>query len=215
MNCQFCEKTCKHNNSKAQHELRCSLNPNRRNDLVEKFKLIQPNNTGKSPWNKGLNKASDERLNSLSKKLSISMKGNLKCTGKALTLEKENLRISKIRDKINQRYSEGWEVKCGRAPKLDYESLIAGKIKIDGSWELAVAKYLDLLKVRWIRNKQRFVYYVNNKSSTYCPDFYVFDWNCFIEVKGYQTKLDEIKWNQFPHQLEIWKKEKLKNLKLI
>ena len=48
--------------------------------------------------------------------------------------------------------------------------------------------------------------------STYCPDFFVIDWNKYIEVKGYKTELDEIKWTQFEEKLEIWDKNKLKSL---
>ena len=48
--------------------------------------------------------------------------------------------------------------------------------------------------------------------STYCPDFFVIDWNKYIEVKGYKTELDEIKWTQFEEKLEVWDKNKLKSL---
>ena len=100
---------------------------------------------------------------------------------------------------------------------LDYESPIAGKIKIDGNWELKVAEYLDFLKVKWKRNKKRFSYFnvFKNKESTYCPDFWVEDWNTFIEVKGYETDLDRCKWAQFSEPLLIWKKDKLKELNLL
>jgi hypothetical protein len=47
---------------------------------------------------------------------------------------------------------------------------------------------------------------------TYCPDFYVYDWDIFIEVKGYKTELDEIKWSQFEEKIEIWDKKKLNDL---
>ena len=59
------------------------------------------------------------------------------------TLETKN----KMREGMLKRYEAGWEPKCGRALKLDYYSPIAGQIKVDGSWELAVAKYLDTANV--------------------------------------------------------------------
>ena len=125
---------------------------------------------------------------------------------------KENL--SKL---MKERYANGWEVKCGRAPKIDYESPIAGLIKLDGSWELKVAKYLDSINVKWKRNKERFKYnnIIKGGVSTYCPDFYVEDWNEYIEVKGYKTDLDEVKWSQFKYNLQIWDKNKLKELKIL
>ena len=127
--------------------------------------------------------------------------------------DETKLKLSNI---IKERYKNGWECKCGRAPKIQYESLIAGNIKIDGSWELKVAQYLDKIKVSWIRNKKRFDY-VNEKNtiSTYCPDFFVYDWNTYIEVKGYQTDKDLLKWAQFVEPLIVWKKKELKELNII
>ena len=115
-----------------------------------------------------------------------------------------------------ERYSNGWESTAGRCKKITYISNIAGEIKVDGNWELQVAKYLDSLNVLWIRNKKRFKYFntIKQKISTYCPDFYVYDWKSYIEVKGYKTELDDIKWKQFTEKLEIWDKKKLVDLGL-
>jgi hypothetical protein len=121
------------------------------------------------------------------------------------------------REEMLERYSKGWECRCGRAKKYDYISKSAGKIKVDGTWELKVAEYLDSLNINWTRNKKRFEYFnsIKEKKSTYCPDFFVEDWNTFIEVKGYKTKLDEIKWSQFNFNLQIWDYKKLKELNLL
>ena len=65
----------------------------------------------------------------------------------------------------------------------------------------------------WNRNKQRFSYVrPDGKVATYQPDFYVTDWEMFIEVKGYETDLDRAKWSQFPHKLDIWKRDKIQKL---
>lgn len=81
---------------------------------------------------------------------------------------------------------------------------------------MEVAKYFDKLGINWVRNKKRFTYTnLKGKTSTYCPDFYVKDWSSYIEVKGYQTKNDELKWEQFPYKLEVWKKEKLRELGML
>ena len=44
------------------------------------------------------------------------------------------------------------------------------------------------------------------------PDFYVEDWDTYIEVKGYETALDRSKWSQFPHTLDIWRKDKIESI---
>ena len=136
--------------------------------------------------------------------------------GRGRTLEKEESRKEKIRIKINERYANGWEVKCGRCKKIEYISDIAGIIKVDGSWELKVAQYLDKNNIRWERNKKRFDYInLKNKKSTYCPDFYIYDWNTYLEVKGYKTELDDCKWSQFAEPLIVWNKQELKKLKIL
>ncbi len=137
--------------------------------------------------------------------------------GIKISPENELIRREKIRTKIIDRYSDGWEVKCGRTKKIEYESSIAGKVKLDGTWELAAAKYFDSINVKWIRNKKRFEYFneIKNTKSTYCPDFYIEDWNTYIEIKGYTTELDLCKWRQFTENIEVWDRKKMKELNLI
>jgi hypothetical protein len=155
-----------------------------------------------------------EKANLKKQKISKSLKG--KSTGICAEPNKEILRREKIRNAINKRYENGWEVKCGRCKKINYHSEIAGDIKLDGSWELLVAKYLDSQNVNWIRNKKRFQYInLQNKISTYCPDFYINDWNTYLEIKGYETKLDKCKWSQFNENLLIWRKKDLKEKQII
>lgn len=196
--CKFCKKECKNKNSLTQHEIRCKENPNRIS--IDKIGARK----GKIPWNKGLTKETDERV-----KLSEETKKKIGNKSKGRKHSKETKKY--MSELTKERYANGWEVKCGRAPKIDYESPIAGKVKLDGSWELKTAIYLDKLKVKWKRNKNRF-HYINlkGKNATYCPDFWVEDWNTYIEVKGYKTDLDKCKWKQFEHELLIWEKEDLK-----
>lgn len=183
------------------------------------FKKIISSDKNYSIWNKGLTKETDERVDNSAKKISISLQKASKegrLTGKASTPEKEQEKIEKIRKKINEKYANGWEAICGRTKKYEYESPIAGKIKVDGTWELKVAQYLDTLNVIWTRNKKRFDYInLENKKSTYCPDFFVFDWNSFIEVKGYETELDHCKWRQFNQNLIIWREKDLKEKNIL
>jgi hypothetical protein len=119
-------------------------------------------------------------------------------------------------EEMKKRYESGWECKAGRCKKIKYSSPIAGDVLLDGTWELKTAIYLDENKFNWRRNKKRFDYIdKNNKKRTYCPDFYLIDHEIYIEVKGYQTELDLIKWKQFSHNLEIWDKKILKDKKIL
>lgn len=142
-------------------------------------------------------------------------------TKQILSLKLKNKKMDekfkeKRRIEMNLRYKGGWEASPGRTKKYDYESPIAGKIKVDGKWELSVCIFLDKNKFKWIRNKKRFKYIDNNgKNRTYCPDFYIIDEQKYIEVKGFITELDLIKWSQFPKKLEVWDKNVLINKNIL
>lgn len=148
------------------------------------------------------------------RKLSEASKGNN--TFVLMSKEKQEKVRNKARENILKKYANGWQPKCGRCPKYSYNSPIAGKVKVDGSWELAVCKYLDLIKVNWERNTKRFAYKnLKGGDSTYCPDFWVEDWQSYIEVKGYKTDLDDCKWSQFKEKLLIWDKATLEEKEII
>lgn len=201
--CKFCNKSCKNKNSLINHERLCKENPERQESPFLKYKRDNP-----LPWNAGLK--GDERCKHTAE---TKRKISEKTTGKASSEEKELIRVNKIRDKINARYANGWEPICGRCKKYEHISPIAGTIKVDGTWELKVAKYLDKIGVKWQRNKKRFSYTKSDgKISTYQPDFYISEWDSYLEIKGYETELDRIKWSQFPETLIVWKKAEIKNL---
>jgi hypothetical protein len=200
--CQYCAKECKNNNSFTNHERLCKSNPNRQISSIEKYKK-----SNSAPWNKGL--IDDPRCKH-STETKINLSGG---TGKANSIETELVRVAKIKAKINERYASGWEPTCGRCKKYIHISPTAGKIKVDGTWELVVAKYLDKIGVSWERNKKRFFYIKpNGVISTYQPDFYIKDWDSFLEVKGYETDLDRAKWSQFVDPLIVWRKKEIQTL---
>jgi hypothetical protein len=117
---------------------------------------------------------------------------------------------------IIKRYEEGWMPKSGRCKKYKYISAIAGEVLLDGTWELAVAKWLDIKNYNWQRNTKRFPYInLKNIPSHYTPDFWVEEFNGYLEVKGYETELDRCKWSQFLEPLTIWKRKELKELGLV
>lgn len=122
----------------------------------------------------------------------------------------------KQRNRIIARYEAGWMPKAGRCKKYKYVSPIAGEVYLDGTWELAVAKWLDKKEYNWKRNTTRFRY-TNLKGviSHYTPDFWVDELSSYVEVKGYETALDRCKWSQFNQPLVVWKRAKLKELKIL
>ena len=55
--------------------------------------------------------------------------------------------------------------------------------------EIEVAKILDLLNIDWERNLKGFPYIdLNGKNRNYYPDFYVKEYDFYIEFKGFVTE---------------------------
>lgn len=57
----------------------------------------------------------------------------------------------------------------------------------DSGWEIEFVKRLDFLNIKWIKNTKIFFNYVdeNLKQRKYYPDFYLEDFDLWIEIKGW------------------------------
>lgn len=210
--CKFCNKDCKNNGGLHAHEPYCKQNPNRIDRIVS---LLAHRKKGIPAWNKGLTAETSEKVKQCKetyRKHFIEGKFVGSWVGKKHS-EEFKQKMSEIAKK---RHANGWDNQCGRAPKYKYHSDIAGDVTLDGSWELAVAKYLDKNKIDWRRKKFRFKYInLKGKEAYYNPDFYLVKEDLYIEVKGYETELDRCKWKQFPKKLKVWKKSDLVELGIL
>ena len=173
--------------------------------------------TGTTPYNKG---KSNLEIFGQDKSEEIKQNKRKKLVGTTWwnnsTEEYQKQHIERSRKQALERHANGWNNKAGRCKKYGYSSPIAGDVTLDGTWELAVAKWLDTQKYNWKRNTKRFQYTnLKNVISHYTPDFWVEELNGYLEVKGYETELDRCKWKQFTENLTVWKKKDLQNLNLV
>ncbi len=161
------------------------------------------------------NKGKTKETSEIVAKQALSIKNTIKLNGHNWTGKKHSAETKlKFSEGMKERYASGWEPVCGRAKKYKHSSPIAGNITVDGTWELSFAQMLDKVNIPWNRNRKRFDYIKpNNEESTYQPDFFVPSWNTYIEVKGYQTDLDDCKWKQFNEPLLIVKKSHIYTIK--
>ena len=89
------------------------------------------------------------------------------------------------------------------------------------SWELKVAEYLSSNNINWEYESNKFEMVLENKETTYTPDFYLPETNTFIEVKGYWRDDAKVKYDKFiqeqssNYNIELWDKLKLKSLNII
>jgi hypothetical protein len=93
-------------------------------------------------------------------------------------------------------------------------------IRMDSSWEVSTAKYLDDKNIFWKYNE--FGYKLSN-GCYYYPDFFIYENDKLlklIEVKGYFRKENKKKFEDFLTQypeikIELWDKVVLKSLRII
>jgi hypothetical protein len=131
----------------------------------------------KSPiWNKGLTKETDTRIEKIAKTYSERIKFGINTAGfkgKHHTPETKQIISKKL--SVNN--------KGGRCKWFNVDGQ-----SVQGTMEKAVAEKLSLLRVRWIKlkvNRDTLEYIINGVIRHYTPDFYLPDYNIYLEVKGF------------------------------
>lgn len=204
--CKYCDSIRKNENSLRNHERLCKHNSNRqelKSNFVEYNKRIQSGEISKMYTNK-FTKA---KILGLPKpKISEETRKKLSEAGKRIvwTQEMRDYR-SKVMKEVVLRNPESYSSSniCGRTKITEYNGF-----KLNGSWELEVAKWLDGLELNWT-NKivTPFEYQWQGKVHLYFPDFYLPEKNLYIEVKGYERDRDKEKWKVVPNLLILKAKE--------
>jgi predicted nuclease of restriction endonuclease-like RecB superfamily len=73
--------------------------------------------------------------------------------------------------------------------KSTYITKDGKNVEMDSTWEVLMAQKLDELDIKWVRNNSLKLPYITRgrRKRKYIPDFYLPDYNLYIEVKGYWT----------------------------
>lgn len=166
--CEYCNKLCKNLNSLKQHSIRCKNNPERINVINPGF-----NAKGKKTWNDGLTKQTNARLAAKAARLRAryaagELIGSFK--GKTHTLEHKQ-RMSAL---AKERQLGGFHMRRG---------IYYNGVKLDSSYEVAVAEELDSHNIKWTRCN-RFSYTYNDIVHYYTPDFYLPDYDVYLDPKN-------------------------------
>lgn len=166
-NCKYCEKECKNENSLRNHERMCKQNPNRQESAFIAYNKKKI--TGEiTVWNKGLTKETDERLAKAGIKISQSNTG--KPGRKHTEEEKAYLREVALKNKFG-----GFNMRK--------KGIMYNNTKLDSSYEVLLAQNLDANNIKWERCK-RFPYVINGKLHYYTPDFYLPEYNIYLDPKN-------------------------------
>lgn len=95
-----------------------------------------------------------------------------------------------LRQKIAQNTANAWadgkfdEVRVGQCKWHEYEHSNGIVYKVQGSWELAFIKWLDGQGLSFTCHRGRLSYSRDGIAKGYYPDFWVDDWNCYVDIKA-------------------------------
>jgi hypothetical protein len=91
----------------------------------------------------------------------------------------------------------------GRTKEILYNG-----IKFQGRWELEFFQFCESNDIQITRPNEWFEYTWNG-TRKYFPDFYLSEYDLYVEVKGYETERDHAKWSQFPKKLKVVKQKEI------
>jgi len=88
-----------------------------------------------------------------------------------------------IKKKRRRRKKKLW------SKRSDYVTVEGTIVSMDSTWEVACASRLDELGIKWERDHSIKLGYITRgkRKRNYIPDFYLPEYDVYIEVKGYWT----------------------------
>jgi hypothetical protein len=71
-----------------------------------------------------------------------------------------------------------------------YKTVDGKQVSMDSTWEVVMAMRLDELNIKWERDENMKLPYLmrSGRKRNYIPDFYLPEYDAYIEVKGYMTE---------------------------
>ena len=204
MNCIYCDKICKNDNSLRNHQRLCKNNPDRqilKSNFIAYNKAVKNGKIEKNHSNQ-FTKAQKLGLPKPIVSEETRLKISKSSKGKKYTKEHRK-KLSESMKKAVRENPESYSGSNinGRVKKILYKG-----VKLDGSWELLFANWCDNNNLKWSKPTAGFEY-IWNGSRIYYPDFYLKDLDLYIEVKGYERERDRAKWSVLNNLVVIKLKE--------
>lgn len=209
--CKYCGKECKNKNSLVQHEIRCKENPNKiqlpESNFIKYNKDIKSGKRTKVYSNQYI-KAELLGLPKPEVSPETRMKNAKGGKNQIWDMERRCRHSESMKRAVKDHpMSYSCNFVNGRTPRLEYNGVI-----LNGTWELIVAKYLDFNNIKWERPSIPFEYIWENKTHLYYPDFYLPEYDIYLEVKGYERERDKCKWKVVSN-LVVLKKKDIEDIK--
>lgn len=178
--CKYCNKRSKNSNSHKNHERCCPANANRI------YISRTQSKDGHIAWNKGLTKDTDIRVKKNAESAAVTIR---KKVASGIWVSRQMGPDARKRLSMAQSLNN----RGGKSKWFDYKGQ-----KLQGTWELNVARKLDELNILWYKpkvNNDVLTYVLDGKVKSYTPDFYLPEYNVYLEIKGYWWGNDKAKMN--------------------
>lgn len=151
-------------------------------DLIDLFEIDRTHFTGQR-WSRGRSKLDTPSIAEAAKKISSRMKGRVGHPHSLATRQK-------LSDRASERnFTNG----CIKTKWHDvFNPALGSNIKVQGTWELAFAEWLNRNQITWMRPRNTFSWKGDGESieHRYHPDFYLPETDEYVEIKGYMWKDD-------------------------
>lgn len=206
LDCKYCNRPAKNVNSNKQHEVRCKLNPEA---------IISTGNGGATKgytWTEEQKKKHSVVQTEVQNRPELVAIRKIKCseaTTKYFANPENRKKHSDIMLEAVKKHPDSYSASNVSGRVKSYE---VGEFTVKGTWELEVANYLNANGIKWTNIIEPIPYDWNGKVHSYFPDFYLTDFDVYIEVKGYQRDRDLAKWKSLDN-LIILKHKEIKEIK--
>ena len=167
MECIYCSKICKNDNSLRNHTRLCKLNPTRQ---VSNFTLF--NNSRECAWNKGLTKETSEGV---AKNTAAREKHYADNPGKKRGQASFEVKSANAK---KQGFG-GYRANAGHSKKFKVLDSFGIEVTLQSTYELECSKVLNELSINWIR--PRALMYDDRR---YFADFYLPDFDIWLDPKN-------------------------------
>jgi ribosomal protein L24E len=213
MKCEICGKEYGTKQALNSH-LGWHNKPNRTSNFVEYSKKLKNGEVTKISSNQYVKAKNEGRVVEMSKSAREKIGNASRAAHKLRWTEDGRKRQSDSMKKAVRDNPESYSISnvSGRVKSYDYKDSNGNNVKLKGTWELSVAEFLNKKNIKWTNIIEPFPYYWNDGWHLYFPDFYLYEYDIYIEVKGFERERDRCKWECLGEKLIKIKSAEMKNL---
>lgn len=184
-------------------ELADKIKKKRSESLSKTLQEQIKNGTFKPTWNKGLTKETDERVRKQGEAVSRGLKNsNYTVWNKGLT-KKNSKSLQKLSNSMKGKNKGFKNHNYGKKPswaktrsKFGYRPDLNNTF-FRSTWEANFARICNYYNTKWEFENNKYRCYFEKESMTYLPDFYLPEYDIYVEISGFVSNNKKLKLQLF------------------